>query len=191
MLKKTSAYIGLVIATAAGAVLANSSANAQVDLTTGSHHRFHHRSHNRNWNGNHHRGRIFIRIYIYNKNNNRAIAIARPERDRSPLVVRRPERILGDGGGTETRRAATRSAATRGAETRGARTRDDGTRSAGSRDDGTPSNSDSSSDRRPASTNEGTSGGASGQVTDRDNQAPAGERTRSNDESFGDAAPTS
>jgi hypothetical protein len=84
VLKKTSAYTGLVIVTAAGALLTSSPAYALDSLVRGSwsshHHRSHHRNHN--WNGNHHRGRIFIRIYIYNKNNNRAIAVARPEHRR-------------------------------------------------------------------------------------------------------------
>jgi hypothetical protein len=82
VLKKTSAYTGLVIVTAAGALLASSPAHALDGLVRGSWSSHHHRSHhkNRNWNGNHHRGRIFIRIYIYNKNNNQAVAIAKPER---------------------------------------------------------------------------------------------------------------
>jgi hypothetical protein len=92
VLKKTSAYSGLVIATATGALLTGSPAYAQVDLASGSssHHR--HRSHNRNWNGNHNRPRIFIRIYVYNKNNNKAIAVVHPERDRAARVVEVPTR---------------------------------------------------------------------------------------------------
>jgi hypothetical protein len=92
VLKKTNAYSGLVIATAAGALLTGSPAYAQVDLASGSssHHR--HRSHNRNWNGNHNRPKIYIRIYIYNKNNNKAIAVVHPERDRATRVVRMPSR---------------------------------------------------------------------------------------------------
>jgi hypothetical protein len=90
VLKKTSASAGLVIVTAAGALLASSPAYALDSLTSGSHVRIHHRSHhrNRNWNGNRHHGRIFIRIYIYNKNNNHAVAVARPERrHRRPMVM--------------------------------------------------------------------------------------------------------
>jgi hypothetical protein len=93
VLKKTSASTGLVIVTAAGALLASSPAYALDSLAQGCcsshHHRSHHR--NRNWNGNHHRGRIYIRIYIYNKNNNHAVAIAKPEhrrrRDFIPTVT--------------------------------------------------------------------------------------------------------
>jgi hypothetical protein len=87
VLKKTSANTGLVIATAAGALLTGSPAFAQPELVTGGHHHFSHRfshhSHhrNRNWNGNHTRPRIFIRIYIYNKNNNRTQALVAPQRD--------------------------------------------------------------------------------------------------------------
>jgi hypothetical protein len=88
VLKKTSAYTGLVIVTAAGALLTSSPAYALDGLVRGSHVRFHHRSHHRNhnWNGNAHHGRIFIRIYIYNKNNNHAVAVARPEHRRRPVI---------------------------------------------------------------------------------------------------------
>jgi hypothetical protein len=88
VLKKTSAYTGLVIVTAAGALLTSSPAYALDSLVRGSHVRTHHRSHhrNRNWNGNSHHGRIFIRIYIYNKNNNHAVAVARPEHRRRAVI---------------------------------------------------------------------------------------------------------
>ncbi len=82
MLKRTSASIGLVIAAALGAPLAGTPAYAHATMAQGWHsshrHYSHHRNHN--WNGNRHHGRIFIRIYIYNKNNNHAVAVARPER---------------------------------------------------------------------------------------------------------------
>jgi len=98
VLNKTSASAGLVIVTAAGALLASSPAYAVDGLVRGSwihsHHRSHHR--NRNWNGNRHHSRIFIRIYIYNKNNNHAIAIARPEHRRRRGVVLR-EAVPADG----------------------------------------------------------------------------------------------
>ncbi|WP_285568057.1 hypothetical protein [Actinoallomurus iriomotensis] len=88
MLKKTSASIGLAIASALFAPLTSPPAYAHANLTRGrhGHQRFSHHSHhrNRNWNGNRHRSRIFIRIYIYNKNNNHAVAIARPERRAEP-----------------------------------------------------------------------------------------------------------
>ncbi|MBO0882311.1 MAG: hypothetical protein J2P17_18625 [Mycobacterium sp.] len=110
MLNKTGAYTGLVIATAAGALLTSSPAYALDSLVNGgswssSHHRSHHR--NRNWNGNHHHARIFIRIYIYNKNNNHAVAIARPERRED-----RPETLdgLAAGPGVATGLDAVRSA---------------------------------------------------------------------------------
>ena len=100
MLKKTSASTGLVIVTAAGALLTSSPAYALDSLVRGSHSWNHHRSHHRNhnWNGNRHHGRIFIRIYIYNKNNNRAIAVARPERSRRRHVLV-PRDDVFDGGG--------------------------------------------------------------------------------------------
>lgn len=106
MLKKTSASAGLVIVTAAGALLTSSPAYALDSLVRGAHVHSHHRSHhrNRNWNGNHHRGRIFIRIYIYNKNNNHAVALARPERRET-----RPAAFVDDGPffGAPTRGVAT------------------------------------------------------------------------------------
>jgi hypothetical protein len=95
VLKKTSAYTGLVIVTAAGALLTSSPAYALDSIVRGSHSSNHYRSHHRNhnWNGNRHHGRIFIRIYIYNKNNNHAVAIARPEHREA-----RPESFLGEDG---------------------------------------------------------------------------------------------
>jgi hypothetical protein len=107
VLKKTSAYSGLVIATAAGALITSSPAYAQVDLgrdSSSSSHR--HRTHNRNWNGNHNRPRIYIRIYVYNKNNNRAIAVVHPERDRAVHVVRVPAQVIRDEGITPANRGA-------------------------------------------------------------------------------------
>ncbi|GAB2847590.1 hypothetical protein GCM10027176_59000 [Actinoallomurus bryophytorum] len=100
MLKKTSAYTGLVIVTAAGALLTSSPAYALDSIAQGSHSWYHHRSHHRNhnWNGNRHHGRIFIRIYIYNKNNNRAIAIARPEHRRHHRAFV-PTGVIGGGVG--------------------------------------------------------------------------------------------
>jgi hypothetical protein len=102
VLKKASASIGLVIVTAAGALLTSSPAYALDSLVRGSHSWNHHRSHHRNhnWNGHRHHGRIFIRIYIYNKNNNRAIAVARPEHRRHrPVLIPRDDVIGGGGDG--------------------------------------------------------------------------------------------
>jgi hypothetical protein len=106
VLKKTSACTGLAITTAAGALFTSSPAYAQAPAwgggCCGSHHSSHFsRHHNRNWNGNHNRPRIFIRIYIYNKNTNHARAIVLPPRER-----RRADRVLrvpalgGDGAAT-------------------------------------------------------------------------------------------
>jgi hypothetical protein len=114
VLKKTSASIGLVIAAAAGAPLTSPPAYAHANVLQGgwhSHHRSSHYSHhrNRNWNGNRHRGRIFIRIYVYNKNNNHAVALARPERRET-----RPASLVEDRPffGPTARRAVTRQDAT-------------------------------------------------------------------------------
>ena len=84
MLRKTSASIGLFVAATAGAPLTISPAYAHANLIRGWHSHsnasHHSRHHNRNWNGSRHRARIYIRVYVYNKNNNHAIALARPER---------------------------------------------------------------------------------------------------------------
>jgi hypothetical protein len=99
VLKWTSASLGLIVVTAGGAPLMSPPAYARAGLVQGwhSHHRHHSRHHNRNWNGNRHHARIFIRIYVYNKNNNKAIAVAaRPERrsDRPVLVARDADPIV-------------------------------------------------------------------------------------------------
>jgi hypothetical protein len=101
VLKKTSAYTGLVIVTAAGALLTSSPAYALDSIVQGSHSWNHYRSHHRNhnWNGNRHHGRIFIRIYIYNKNNNHAVAIARPEHRRHRRAFLPTDGVVGAGGG--------------------------------------------------------------------------------------------
>lgn len=204
MLNKTSAYIGLVIATAAGALLANSPANAQVDLVRGSHHhrhhghhfRFHHRSHNRNWNGNHNRPRIFIRIYIYNKNNNRAIAVARPERGRfsdADRISRRRD-PGGPGGGPGAGRAgdarAVRGDDARG--TRGADTRDGRGIGASEGTTDRPAGRSDAYDRRAAARDDGgTRANTDRQNAPRDYQGATGAGSRGNDESFSDGTPTS
>lgn len=74
MLKKTSASIGLVIATAAGILLSGAPAQAQTSSVFGCRTCFHSRHHSSNWNGNRTRPRIFIRVFIYNRNNNVAVA---------------------------------------------------------------------------------------------------------------------
>ena len=108
MLKKTSASIGLVLAAAASAPLTSSPAYAHANVLRGgwhSHHRSSHHSHhrNRNWNGNRNHRRIFIRIYIYNKNNNHAAAVARPERrEARPAAVVRAAPLLGPTQGVVT-----------------------------------------------------------------------------------------
>lgn len=98
MLKKTSASIGLTVATAAGILLSGAPAQAQSNSIYGcciSHHsRIRH--HSSNWNGN--RPRIFVRIFIYNRNNN--VAVARNgqrqhQRERQFQIERRRRRGLG------------------------------------------------------------------------------------------------
>jgi hypothetical protein len=74
VLKKTSASIGLVVATAAGILLSGAPAQAQSSSISSCCFGHHSRHHGSNWNGNRTRPRIFVRIYIYNKNNNAAVA---------------------------------------------------------------------------------------------------------------------
>jgi hypothetical protein len=101
VLKRTSASLGLAIAAALFAPLTSPPAYAHANLLRGRHgshqsHYAHHR--NRNWNGNRHHGRIFIRIYVYNKNNNRAIALARPAESREERPVREDDGFFSPGG---------------------------------------------------------------------------------------------
>ena len=83
MLKKTCAASGLLIATAAGALLTSSPASAQAP-NGGGWGRFHHsfrflsRQHNLNANENANLNRIRIRL----RNNNNNIAVARADRER-------------------------------------------------------------------------------------------------------------
>ncbi|HEY0536867.1 MAG TPA: hypothetical protein VGD53_00790 [Actinoallomurus sp.] len=86
MLKKTCVASGMLIATAAGAILTSVPAFAGVPTWGGggccasSHSRFGHFSHNRSWNGSENEGLNHIRLRIHNRNNN--IATARTGRDR-------------------------------------------------------------------------------------------------------------
>lgn len=86
VLKKTCATGGLLLATAAGALLTSSPVSAQVPTwgggCCGSHSSFRHfsRHHNRNWNGNENSNLNHIRLHLNNRNNN--IAVARTGRDR-------------------------------------------------------------------------------------------------------------
>jgi len=144
VLKKTSAYTGLVIVTAAGALLTSSPAYALDGLVRGSHVRNHYRSHHRNhnWNGHRHHARIFIRIYIYNKNNNHAVAVARPEHRRHAFL---PSSV--PVGGTVT------APLTTGALTRRTRA-----------NEGTAASAPASSNQAPASTNTAPDQGSTGTV---------------------------
>jgi hypothetical protein len=86
VLKKTCATGGLLLFTAAGALLASSPVSAQVPASgggcCGSHSSISHfsRHHNRNWNGSENSNLNHIRLHINNRNNN--IAVARSGRDR-------------------------------------------------------------------------------------------------------------
>ncbi len=91
MLKKTCATGGLLLATAAGALLTSSPVSAQVPAwgggCCGSHSSFHSfsRHHNRNWNGNQNTNLNRIRLRIHNRNNN--IAVARNGRGEDGLGI--------------------------------------------------------------------------------------------------------
>jgi hypothetical protein len=87
VLKKTCVASGMLIATAAGAILTSVPAFAGVPTWGGggggccasSNSRFGHFSHNRSWNGNENEGTNHIRLRIHNRNNN--IATARTGRN--------------------------------------------------------------------------------------------------------------
>jgi hypothetical protein len=78
VLKKTCLASGMLIATAAGAVITSLPAFAEVPTWGGccssSHSRFGHFSHNRSWNGSENENRNHIRLRIHNRNNNIATA---------------------------------------------------------------------------------------------------------------------
>jgi hypothetical protein len=82
VLKKTCVASGMLIATAAGAILTSVPALAGVPAwgggggccSSGSHSRFGHFSHNRSWNGSENEGLNHIRLRIHNRNNNIAVA---------------------------------------------------------------------------------------------------------------------
>ena len=76
MLKKTSVVGGMLIATAAGAVMTSLPVFATPTYGGGccSSTRFGHFSHNRSWNGNENENLNHIRLRIHNRNNNIAVA---------------------------------------------------------------------------------------------------------------------
>ncbi|MFB9834411.1 hypothetical protein [Actinoallomurus acaciae] len=90
MLKKTCAASGLLIATAAGAILTSAPAFAKVPMGgggccggfgNGS------GTHNRSWNGNENESLNHIRLRLHNRNNNIAVARTPGQRDDRPLVL--------------------------------------------------------------------------------------------------------
>lgn len=91
MPKKTIMATGLLIAAAAGGVVTGPSASAKVRTDGGSSHNRHnfwqhHR--NRNWNGNDNDELNHIRGRIHNRNNDIAVARARPNRRAQEAVGR-------------------------------------------------------------------------------------------------------
>lgn len=85
MLKKTCVAGGMLIATAAGAMITSLPAFAEVPAWGGccgsSHSSFFHNARNRNWNGSESENLNHIRLHLNNRNNN--IAVARtPEEER-------------------------------------------------------------------------------------------------------------
>jgi hypothetical protein len=92
VLKKTCVASGMLIATAAGAILTSLPAFAAAPSWGGgggccssSHSRFGHFSHNRSWNGSENEGFNHIRLRIHNRNNN--VAVARTGRQDDGLGV--------------------------------------------------------------------------------------------------------
>jgi hypothetical protein len=98
MLKKTSLISGMLIATAAGAVITSVPAFAQVPTDGGgggggccssndSRHHFSDRHRNRSWNGNENDNFNRIRLRIHNRNNNIAVARTPQQRENRPIIV--------------------------------------------------------------------------------------------------------
>jgi hypothetical protein len=95
MLKKTSLIGGMLIATAAGAVITSVPAFAQVPTWGGdccgnsnnSHHHFSDRQRNRNWSGNENDNFNRIRLRIHNRNNNVAVARTPQQRENRPFII--------------------------------------------------------------------------------------------------------
>jgi hypothetical protein len=92
VLKKESLVTGLLLATAAGAVITSVPAFAQTPSWGGccssSHSSFFHRAKNRNWNGNESENLNRIRLRLHNRNNNVAVARDQQE-DRRPVIIER------------------------------------------------------------------------------------------------------
>jgi hypothetical protein len=93
VLKKTAAAGGVLIATAAGALVTCSPAFAQPTLTG---HSLTHlvTNKNRNWNGSENESYNHIRLRIHNRNNNIAVARVPREERRRPLVADNAEPVL-------------------------------------------------------------------------------------------------
>ena len=86
MLKKTCVASGMLIATAAGAIITSLPAFAEVPAWGGccssSHSRFFSHARNRNWNGNESENLNRIRLHLNNRNNNIAVARTQEEQGR-------------------------------------------------------------------------------------------------------------
>jgi hypothetical protein len=90
VLKKTCVASGMLIATAAGAILTSLPAFAAAPAWGGgccssSHSRFGNFTHNRSWNGTENQSRNHIRLHINNRNNN--VAVARTNREDDGLAI--------------------------------------------------------------------------------------------------------
>ncbi|GLY83574.1 hypothetical protein [Actinoallomurus iriomotensis] len=98
MLKKTCVTSGLLIVTAAGAILTSVPAFAQTPTwggggcCSGSSSRFGNFTRNRSWNGNENEGFNHIRLRLHNRNNNIAVARTPERRDDRPLVLNDEDR---------------------------------------------------------------------------------------------------
>jgi hypothetical protein len=101
VLKKTSVAGGMLIATAAGAIMTTVPAFAGVPAWGGggccssSHSSFFHHARNRNWNGTENDNLNHIRLRIHNRNNNIAVARNDEERSQRPLIIQDRERHHG------------------------------------------------------------------------------------------------
>ncbi|MCW2946742.1 MAG: hypothetical protein JWR24_3459 [Actinoallomurus sp.] len=88
MLKKTIAAGGLLITTAAGALVTCTPAFAEASVVGHSQtHLVSNKNKNRNWNGTENESFNHIRLRIHNRNNNVAVARVQPSRRQRPVIV--------------------------------------------------------------------------------------------------------
>lgn len=103
MFKKTYAMGGLMLATAAGALLSSQPASAMPADGCCNIHRFRAAHHSANWNGSRTFNRNHIRLRLLNRNNNVAVARTRQRQEGCGEAFQAPRRPLAGAGGIAER----------------------------------------------------------------------------------------